>query len=213
MYKAQTPRNCDGTPEVSILSFKNCRCKSILATRVGITHHPNDQEPHRANKPDQTQHRHAPQHHSHINRRAIRRRRVRHRHRRRPRRAQHHRTKRQVRKHPHQDNRAPETLVVVLLFVLCGDDLDFLGCLGGNDAHFGVILIIEVAVVLGDGDVDFTVGLELHAGQFLGFVVAFGAPGDVVGVAEGVNVEDVEVGGGEEEIMDELWGVLLNGRR
>jgi len=34
-----------------------------------------------------------------------------------------------------------------------------------------------------------------------------------VGVAEGVNVEDVEVGGGEEEILDELWGVLLNGRR
>jgi len=34
-----------------------------------------------------------------------------------------------------------------------------------------------------------------------------------VGVAEGVNVEDVEVGGGEEEILDELWGVLLSGRR
>ena len=43
----------------------------------------------------------------------------------------------------------------------------------------------------------------MDRGQLGGFVVAFGAPGDVVGVAEGVNVEDVDVGWGEEEVLDE----------
>ena len=89
-------------------------------------------------------------------------------------------------------------------------DLDFLGGLGGDDAHLGVVLVVEVAVVLGDGDVDLAVGLQLHARQFLGFVVALGTPGYVVGVTEGVYVEDVEVGGGEEEVLDELWGMLLD---
>ena len=40
--------------------------------------------------------------------------------------------------------------------------------------------------------------------ELLRFVVAFGAPGDVVGVAEGVDVEDVDVGRGEEEVLNEL---------
>lgn len=60
---------------------------------------------------------------------------------------------------------------------------------------------------MGDGDVDFASRFEIGGGEFGGFVVALGAPGDVVGVAEGVDVEDVDVGGGEEEVLDELlWG-------
>ena len=51
---------------------------------------------------------------------------------------------------------------------------------------------------MGDVDVDFSAGFEVGGGELGGFVVAFGAPGDVVGVAEGVYVEDVDVGGGEE---------------
>lgn len=54
--------------------------------------------------------------------------------------------------------------------------------------EFGFVLGVEVAVVLGDVDVDFTAGFEVRGGQFLGFFVAFCAPGYVVGVAEGVDV-------------------------
>ena len=50
---------------------------------------------------------------------------------------------------------------------------------------------------------DFAAWFEVCRGQFLGFVVAFRAPGDVVGVAEGVDVEDVDVGGCEEEVLNE----------
>jgi len=61
---------------------------------------------------------------------------------------------------------------------------------------------------LRDVDVDFAAGLEVGDFEFWGFVVTFGAPGDVVGVAEGVDVEDVDVGGGEKEVLEELWGDL-----
>ncbi len=58
-------------------------------------------------------------------------------------------------------------------------------------------------VVLWDVDVDFPARFEVGGGEFGRLVVAFGAPGDVVGVAEGVDVENVDVGWGQEEILDE----------
>jgi len=51
-------------------------------------------------------------------------------------------------------------------------------------------------VVGGEEDVDAAGGFEEGDGELVGDVGAFGAPGDVVGVAEGVDVEDVDVGGG-----------------
>lgn len=77
------------------------------------------------------------------------------------------------------------------------------GVFGAEDAEFRLVLRVEIGVVGGDGDVDFSAGFEVRGGEFLRFVVAFGAPGDVVGVAKGVDVEDVEVGGCEEEVLDE----------
>ena len=89
------------------------------------------------------------------------------------------------------------------MFFLLADD--FLGgdVFRAEAAEFGLVLRIQVGVVGGDGDVDFATGFEVRRGQFLRFVVAFRAPGDVVGVAEGVDVEDVDVGGGEEEVLHE----------
>jgi len=86
--------------------------------------------------------------------------------------------------------------------------LDFFSRLFGNLAHLGFVLRVQVAVILRDVDVDFAAGLEVGDFEFWGFVVTFGAPGDVVGVAEGVDVEDVDVGGGEKEVLEELWGDL-----
>jgi len=54
---------------------------------------------------------------------------------------------------------------------------------------------------VGDGDVDTAGWFEVGGGELGGLVVAFGAPGDVVGVAEGVDVEDVDVGRGEEDVL------------
>ena len=45
---------------------------------------------------------------------------------------------------------------------------------------------------------------EVDGGELFGFVVAFGAPCDIVSVAKGVNVENVDVGGCEEEVLEEL---------
>lgn len=55
-----------------------------------------------------------------------------------------------------------------------------------------------------DVDVDLAAGFEVRGREFLGLVVAFGPPCYVVGVAEGVDVEDVDVGWGEEDVLDEL---------
>ena len=63
---------------------------------------------------------------------------------------------------------------------------------------------VEVAVVLRDVDVDFAAGFKVCDFEFGGFIVAFGSPGDVMGVAEGVDVEDVDVGGGQQEVLEEL---------
>lgn len=53
-------------------------------------------------------------------------------------------------------------------------------------------------------DVDLTAGLKVRRGQFLGLVISLGTPCDIVGVAERVDVEDVDVGWGEEDVLDEL---------
>lgn len=116
----------------------------------------------------------------------------------------HNRSKRKVAKHPHQHDGTPETLVVVCLALFFRDRFFLLWWFDGEFGEFRFVLRIEVAIVLGDVDVDFAAGFEVCGGQFFGFVVAFRAPGYVVGVAKGVDVEDVDVGWGEEDVLDEL---------
>lgn len=175
---------------------------------------PDDQKPHRAHEAKQTQASHAPQDDTHVNRAPLRRihRRLRPKlHPLQPARGQHHRREREITEHPHQDDGTAEALVIILLAFGGGDDADFLGGFGADDAHFCVVLSVEIAVVLRDVDVDFAAWFEVGTGELFGFVVAFGAPGYVVGVAEGVDVEDVDVGGGKEEVLDELFVGCQNG--
>ena len=168
---------------------------------------PDDQKPHRPHESEQTQRRHGPQHHTHVYRAPLR---IillllpTHTHPFQPPSRQNDGAQREIAKHPDQHDRGPEALVIILLLLRLRYVLHLLGRFLGEDTHFGVVLGVEVAVVLGDGDVDLASRFEVGGGEFGGFVVAFRAPGDVVGVAEGVDVEDVDVGGGEEEVLDEL---------
>lgn len=58
-------------------------------------------------------------------------------------------------------------------------------------------------VVLRDVDIDFSAGLHRCRGKLDGFVVALGAPGDIVGIAKCVDVENVDVGRSQKEVLDE----------
>ena len=66
--------------------------------------------------------------------------------------------------------------------------MDFFGWFLREFREFRVVLRIQVAVVLGDVDVDFSARFQVRGGQFFGFVVAFRTPCYVVGVTEGVDV-------------------------
>ena len=58
-------------------------------------------------------------------------------------------------------------------------------------------------VVLRDSDIDFASWFEIRRGQFGGLVVTLGAPGNIVGVAEGIHVKNVDVRRRHEEVLDE----------
>ncbi len=198
-------RNAKDAHEISDASELPYRLvhHQCLWKRKKDTHQPHNQEPHRAREPKQRQASHTPQHHGHVDRAPLR---VRTRDRQpiQPRCIEHHRSKSEIAKDPNQHDCAPESFIVILLVLCLAKFLDFLGCLFGDLAHLGFVLRIQVAVVLRDVDVDFAAGLEVGDLEFRGLVVALGAPGDVVGVAEGVDVEDVDVGGGKEEVLEEL---------
>lgn len=171
----------------------------------GQTHHPHNQIPHSPHKLENRNPRHTPQNHSHINlrprilRTLIIRTKLLH-----ARRIKHNCSKRKVAKHPHQYDGTPETLVVVCLALFFRDCFFLLWWFDGEFGEFRFVLRVEVAIVLRDVDIDFAAGFEVCRGKLFGFVVAFCAPGYVVGVAECVDVEDVDVGGGEEDVLDEL---------
>jgi hypothetical protein len=57
---------------------------------------------------------------------------------------------------------------------------------------------------LWDVDVDLAAGLEVGRGQLFGFVVSLSTPCDVVGVTESINVENIDVGWREQDVLDEL---------
>jgi len=164
--------------------------------------HPNDQEPHRADKLECAESSHRPQHNSHVDR-ALRRivracsKSLQ------ATRTQHHSHECKVADEPDHDDSGTERFVVIFL-LLCIAHFALLGWGLHNDlAHLGLILSIQVAVVGGDVYVDFTARLECRRRQLLGLVVSFGTPSDVVGVTEGVDIENVDVGGRKEEVLNE----------
>lgn len=118
--------------------------------------------------------------------------------------AQDHGTQSEVTEDPGEHDSTTESLVVVCLLFFLGDNLDLLRGLHGELGELGFVLGIKVTIVLGDVNVDLATGLEVGRGQFLGLVISFGTPGDIVGVTEGVDIEDVDVGWREQDILDEL---------
>lgn len=104
---------------------------------------------------------------------------------------------------PEEDDAGTEALVVILLLLAGGEDSLLDGGLDDDLAHLGLVLGVQIAVVRGDVDVDLAARLEHGGWQLLRLVVTFRTPCDIMGVAEGVDVEDVDVGRGEEQVLDE----------
>ena len=71
--------------------------------------------------------------------------------------------------------------------------LFFFGGFDGEKAEFFFILVVEIAIVLRNCNVDFAAELDVNFVQLGGFVVAFSTPCYVVGVAEGIDVENVNI--------------------
>jgi hypothetical protein len=181
--------------------------------RSNTPKHPHNQKPTSANKPNPTENRNTVQHNTHVNSSALLLSLIS----RLVRAAaniyaidtssiEDNGRESKIAEHPGEDDGGAEALVVVLVLLLRGDVA--LGGLpfGLEGAELGLVLGVEVCVVGGDGDVDFAAGFDVGCGELFGFVVALCAPGDVVGVAEGVDVEDVDVGGGKEEVLQEAGG-------
>ena len=189
----------ESVPFVSEISLREC-----LFVRTE-THQTKDQEPRSAYKPECGQTSHTEKNNLHVNNgplllvligiRGVQVVDIR---------AEDGSCKRQVREYPYQNDAAPEALVVVRLLVLCGEDLDFLRRFLRDDLHLLVVLRVQVTVIIGNVDVDFPARLEVDAGELLRLVVSFRTPRDIVCVAEGVDVEDVEICGRQEEVLYEL---------
>ena len=72
---------------------------------------------------------------------------------------------------------------------------------GFEELQLVQVLGVEICVVGGDVDIDFATGFESCGRQLLGFVIALSSPGDIVGVAEGVDLQGADVGGEEGEVL------------
>lgn len=112
----------------------------------------------------------------------------------------------EVAEHPGEDDSGSEPLVIVLVLLLRGNDPLGSFPLGCKSAKLGLVLGVEVCVVGRNCDIDFAAGFDVCGGQLLGFVVTFRTPCDVVSVAEGVDVEDVDVCRRQEEVLQEASG-------
>ncbi len=89
------------------------------------------------------------------------------------------------------------------MFCLANDLLLF-GSFSSDGTHFGIILCIEIAIILRNVDIDFAAWFEICRREFLGFVVTFGTPSDVVGITEGIDVENIDVSGCQEKVLEKL---------
>ena len=125
---------------------------------------------------------------------------------------QHNSTKCKIAEYPCQHDGTTESFVVICLTVLFRNDLDLFWRLHRKLGKFGFILCIEVAVILGNVHVHLATGFEGCRWQLLGLVIALGTPGDIMGVAEGVDVKDVDVGRGQKYVLNELWRELAEGQ-
>ena len=83
------------------------------------------------------------------------------------------------------------------MFALLGGRFD------GNFAHFGFVLMVQIAVVSRNVDIYFAACFENCRREFFGFIVSFSSPCDIVGVTKGVDIQNVDVGGCKEEVLDE----------
>lgn len=110
----------------------------------------------------------------------------------------------EVTEHPCQHDSTSESLVIICLAFLFRDVRNFLGGLCGELYQLGLVLSVQVTIILGDVDVDLTARLQSRRRQLLGLVVTLGTPCDIVGIAESVDVENVDVGRGKEDVLDEL---------
>ena len=111
--------------------------------------------------------------------------------------------KTQVAEHPDEHDGGAETLVVVFLFLFVAGFLLLDFVFRGEGAQFSFVLTVQVFLVGRDLDIHGVIGVGGDVVEFGRRVGALGAPGDVVGVAEGVDVEDVDVHGREEDVLKE----------
>nr|POF01296.1 hypothetical protein CFP56_21244 [Quercus suber] len=116
---------------------------------------------------------------------------------------QHYRRQCQVAEHPGEHDGAAEPFVVVFVLLLGGDD--FLRCLifGAEHAQLVFVLGVQIGIVGWDGNVNFATGFCVGCWKFLRLVVTLSSPSNVMGVAEGIHVQDVDISGREEEVLDE----------
>ena len=112
-----------------------------------------------------------------------------------------------VAEHPSQDDGTSESFVIVLVLLGSGRSLLWRCPLGRENAKLLLVLAVEIVVIAGDGNVDFTTWLGDGRGQLLRLVISLGTPCDIVGVAEGVDVEDVDVCWREQDVLNELEDV------
>ena len=104
--------------------------------------------------------------------------------------------------HPGDDHVGAHGAVVVFLLLVLGDAL-----LGDLEAvaqvpQGFVIAAVDVELLAGHFEFDDFVALAAGGAEVgVDDVVAFGAPGDVVGVAEGVDLEGADVGGEQGEVL------------
>lgn len=115
----------------------------------------------------------------------------------------------EVAKHPRQHDGTSESLVIVGLPLGFRCHFLLLGWLVREFHQFGLVLRVQVAVVLWDVDIDLAAGFQVSRRQFLGLVIALGTPCDIMGVTERVDVQNVDVRGGEQDVLDKLFMVSV----
>ncbi len=109
-----------------------------------------------------------------------------------------------ITKHPHQHHIRPKCLPVPFINILRFSNLRFFNSFGGEFLQRRLVELIKVGVVEAGLLVRFALCVYRCCFKGRRFIVTFCAPGYIVRVAEGVDVDDVCVGWGEEEVLQGL---------
>lgn len=107
----------------------------------------------------------------------------------------------QIAEHPADDDSGSETLVIILMLFLSRGDLLGWCPLGRKDPQLVLVLAVQVMIVSRNSHVDLAAWFCGGTAELLWLVIALGSPCDVVGIAKGIDVEDVDVGRGQEEVL------------